>query len=58
MDLSRGPLWHVGAGDTDRAYGELCPRHDVIIAEPGHLGPFDEQRYSDLVTHRVREPEE
>lgn len=47
MDLINRRLWQVGAGDTERSYGELCIRHDVMIAGPGSLGPFDDKLYAD-----------
>lgn len=46
MDLSGKTLWQVGAGDTERSYGELCIRHDVMIVGPGRPGPSEESRYA------------
>lgn len=48
MDLTNRRLWQVGAGDTERSYGHLCIQHDVMIAGPGNLGPFVEDRYAHL----------
>lgn len=31
-------IWQVAAGDTDRAYHDLCLRWDVVIAGPGDAG--------------------
>ena len=47
MNLSGRSLWQIGAGDTDRSYGDLCIRFDVMIAGPGDPGPYDEARYGD-----------
>ncbi len=41
-------LWQVGAGDTHRSYGDICIRHDVMIAGPGDLGPYEESAYAHL----------
>ncbi len=48
MDLSARTLWQVGAGDTDRSYGDLCIKFDVMLAGPGEPGPYDEAAYSHL----------
>jgi hypothetical protein len=47
MDVTGRNLWQVGAGDTDRSYGNLCIGFDVMIAGPGEPGPFEESRYAD-----------
>jgi hypothetical protein len=46
MDLNGRRLWQVGAVDTERSYGELCLRHDVMIAGPGDPGQFEEPQYA------------
>ena len=48
MDLADTTLWQVGAGDTDRSYGDICIKFDVMIAGPGELGPYEEERYAHL----------
>jgi len=48
MDLTGKTLWQVGAGDTDRSYGECCKQFDVMIAGPGNPGPYEDSRYADL----------
>ncbi len=48
MDLENRTLWQVGAGDTERSYGEICLRHDVMIVGPGNPGPFTEETYEGL----------
>ena len=35
MDLTNKTLWQVGAGDTERSYGEICIKFDMMIAGPG-----------------------
>jgi hypothetical protein len=47
MDIEGRRIWQVGAGDTERNYGEVCLRHDVMIVGPGTLGPFSEDLYAD-----------
>lgn len=42
MDLKDRRLWQIGAGDTERDYGDLCLRFDVAMLGPGELGPFPE----------------
>lgn len=37
MDLTGKTLWQVGAGDTDRSYGDICIKYDVMLAGPGKL---------------------
>jgi len=46
MDLSGRTLWQVGAGDTNRSYGDLCIRHDVMIVGPGDPGAYEETLYA------------
>lgn len=48
MDLTGKKLWQVGAGDTERSYGHICIKYDVMIAGPGSRGAFEEERYADL----------
>jgi len=48
MDIKNKNLWQVGAGDTERSYGELCIEFDVMAIGPGDPGPFDEGKYSYL----------
>ena len=48
MDLTGKTLWQVGAGDTERAYGDICKKFDVMIAGPSDRGPYEEARYADL----------
>lgn len=48
MDLKGKTLWQVGAGDTDRSYGEYCKQFDVMIAGPGDLGPYEDSNYAHL----------
>lgn len=49
MDLASKTLWQVGAGDTDRSYGEYCKHFDVMIAGPGDPGPYEDSIYADVV---------
>ena len=46
MNLDGKTLWQVGAGDTERAYPGLCLRYDVMIAGPGHEGPYLDGKYA------------
>jgi len=48
MDLTGKTLWQVGAGDTERSYGDICIKFDVMIAGPGEIGTYDEERYAHL----------
>jgi len=45
MDIKSRNLWQIGAGDTERSYGELCIKFDVMVIGPGEHGPFDEEKY-------------
>jgi hypothetical protein len=56
MDIGKKNLWQVGAGDTDRSYGDLCIKFDVMIVGPGKLGPYEEIRYVNLggIKHSLR----
>ena len=45
MDLTDRNLWQVGAGDTERSYGDICKRFDVLIAGPGDPGPYSDEKY-------------
>lgn len=56
MNLSDRNFWQVGAGDTERSYGEICLKFDVMLAGPGWLGPYDESQYSSLgdIRHSLR----
>jgi len=49
-------LWQIGAGDTERSYGEICIKFDVMLAGPGSLGEFDETKYVSLgdIRHSLR----
>ncbi len=46
-DIKGRKIWQVGEGNTNRQYGDLCLKHDVMIAGPGDPGPFREDLYSD-----------
>jgi hypothetical protein len=48
MDLTGKSLWQVGAGDTDRSYGDICIGYDVMIAGPGEPGAYEESLYAHL----------
>lgn len=48
MDIQDRILWQVGAGDTERHYGDICLAHDVMIMGPGNPGPFDVETYDGL----------
>lgn len=48
MDLIGKTLWQVGAGDTERSYGDICTRFDVMIAGPGDPGAYEEELYTHL----------
>lgn len=45
MDIRNHNLWQVGAGDTERSYGGICVKYDVMVVGPGDPGPFDEKEY-------------
>src|SRR5258706_13500336 len=49
MDLAGKSLWQVGAGGTERSYGEYCKQFDVMIAGPGDPGPYEDSIYADVV---------
>jgi hypothetical protein len=46
MDTRNRQVWQVGAGDTDRNYGDICLKYDVMIVGPGNLGPYSEEVYA------------
>ena len=46
MDTRNKRVWQVGAGDTNRNYGDVCLKHDVMIVGPGNLGPYTEELYA------------
>jgi hypothetical protein len=48
MDLAGKTLWQVGAGDTDRSYGDICKQFDVMIVGPGEPGEYEDSRYAHL----------
>ncbi len=48
MDLSERPLWQIGAGDSDRSYGNICIKYDVMVAGPGDPGPYEESLYANF----------
>jgi hypothetical protein len=48
MELAGKTLWQVGAGDTDRSYGEICKKFDVMIVGPGKLGRYEDSAYAQL----------
>ncbi len=48
MDISDRRVWQVGAGDTDRDYGEICLKYDVMIVGPGNPGLYSAKAYSHL----------
>ena len=48
MDLTGKTLWQVGAGDTERSYGDICVKFDVMIAGPGDPGVYENARYAHL----------
>src|SRR5712691_8413267 len=56
MDLTGKTLWQVGAGDTERSYGDICIKFDVMLAGPGSPGPYDEVSYASLgdIRHSLR----
>lgn len=37
MDLAGRTLWQVGAGDTERSYGDICINFDVMLAGHGDI---------------------
>lgn len=45
MEIAGKTLWQVGAGDTERAYQHICLKYDVMIAGPGHEGPYSPGKY-------------
>jgi hypothetical protein len=47
MDTKGRRVWQVGAGDTNRNYGDICLKYDVMIVGPGRSGPFTEELYAD-----------
>jgi len=46
MNLHGKTVWQIGAGDTERRYGDLCLRHDVMIMGPGSPGRYTPERYA------------
>jgi hypothetical protein len=48
MDLAGKSLWQVGAGDTERSYGPICIKFDVMIVGLGEPGRFDKTTYAHL----------
>ncbi len=48
MDLTGKTLWQVGAGDTERSYGDICKKLDVMIVGPGDPGAYAEEQYSNI----------
>ena len=48
MDIKDQTLWQVGTGDTDRSYGELFTKYDVMAIGPGDPGPFNDNKYQHL----------
>ncbi len=48
MDLTGRTLWQVGAGDTERSYGDICGKFDVMIAGPSNRGPYADALYAGL----------
>lgn len=46
MDTKNRRVWQVGAGDTERNYGTVCLKHDVMIVGPGGPGPYTEEAYA------------
>ncbi|HRT96944.1 MAG TPA: hypothetical protein P5532_21200 [Planctomycetota bacterium] len=40
MDTTGKSTWQQAAGDTDRDYGDLCLKWDVILNGPGYAGPW------------------
>lgn len=48
MDLKGKNLWQVGAGDTERSYGNICIDFDIMMVGPGRYGPFKEEIYAHL----------
>lgn len=48
MNLDGKNLWQVGAGDTERSYGDICKEFDVMMVGPGRYGPFKEETYAHL----------
>lgn len=48
MDIKNQTLWQVGTGDTERSYGELFIKYDVMAIGPGDPGPFDDNKYQRL----------
>lgn len=47
MDIKGKQLWQVGAGDTDRNYGTVCLKYNVMIVGPGRPGPYTEELYAE-----------
>lgn len=48
MNIDGKSLWQIGAGDTERSYGDICKTFDVMIAGPGDPGPYVETAYAHL----------
>jgi hypothetical protein len=47
MDIKGKQVWQVGAGDTDRNYGNVCLKYDVMVVGPGRPGPYTEELYAE-----------
>lgn len=48
MEITGKTLWQVGAGDTERSYGDICIKYDVMIVGPGSPGEYSESKYAHL----------
>lgn len=44
MEIAGRTIWQQAAGDTDRNYGHLCLKWDVILNGPGYAGPWPDCR--------------
>lgn len=42
-------VWQIACGETGRRYDDLFRRHDVMFCGPGRYGPFDDDRYSQVI---------
>lgn len=42
-------LWQIACGDTGRDYEDLFLRYDVMLIGPGDPGPYEKQRYEDVI---------
>lgn len=51
-DFAERTLWQVAAGNTDRSYGDICRKLDVMMVGSSDLGEHSNERYAELESVR------